>query len=110
MVNYKWVMGACCLAILYLVWPYYTLLELASAARAGDAAIIKGLVDWERVRVSLKAQLQAHVQTTTRSAEQQEFAKQYPGFANLGNAFALSLADKFIDNVVTPQGVANLIQ
>jgi hypothetical protein len=110
MVDYKWVAGACFLGILYLVWPYYTLLELASAARSGDAASIKELVDWERVRLSLKAQLQAHLETTTKRAEQQAFAKEYPAFATLGNVLALSIADRLIDTLITPQGLANLLK
>jgi Protein of unknown function (DUF2939) len=102
----KW--AAAILAVmLYLVWPYYTSLTLAGALRTGDAAILKEMVDWDRVRASLKFQLRAHLESEAR---QREPSKDNSGFAALGNALALTFVDRLIDNMVTPTGLANLIQ
>jgi len=103
----KW-SAAILVAMLYLASPYYTLLELASAIKSSDAAALNSLVDWDRLRASFKAQLEAHLndpKTLPARIEQQN-----AGAAVLGNAFALALANVVIDRMVTPQGVLLLIQ
>jgi hypothetical protein len=63
----KWAAGIF-VAMLYLVWPYYTLLELTQAIQAADAPTINRLVDWDQLRSNLKAQWQAHLQNIPKTA------------------------------------------
>ena len=92
--------------ILYLVWPYCTLIGLAYALQSGDARDINQMVDWGRLRSSLKAQLQADLENIPKSAGERE----NPALAAFGNAFALRLAKSLIDKMVTPEGLTALIQ
>jgi Protein of unknown function (DUF2939) len=101
----KWAAGILAI-MLYFVWPYYTLLELGQVIRSGDAPAINRLVDWTRVRTSVKAQIQAKLQNAPKTAAQQDFAAKYPAFDGLGLTFANSI----IDSMLTPEGVTRLIQ
>lgn len=101
----KWAAGIFA-AILYLVSPYYALLELAQAIRAADAQAINRLVDWDELRPNLKRQLQAQLQSTPKS----DFERENPGLAAAGNAFALTIVNSLIDSVLTPEGIVRLVQ
>ena len=92
--------------ILYLVWPYCTLIGLVHAIQSGDAQAINQMVDWGRVRTSVKAQLQADLENTTKSAGERE----NPAFAAFGNAFALTSVNSLIDKMLTPEGLTALMQ
>jgi hypothetical protein len=105
----KWAVGIC-LAVLYLVSPYYALLELAQAIQAADAQAINRLVDWDQLRPNLKRQLQAQLQNSPKTAKERDFERENPGMAAFGNAFALTLANSLIDSVLTPEGIARLVQ
>jgi hypothetical protein len=108
--GHKWAAGACFLAILYLVWPYYTLLELATAARSRDSATISERVDWERLRSSFKAQLRAQIRPFGLDMP----TKRTEPFELLGGVLGLAIGDTLIDSVIdrtiTPQGLANLLK
>jgi hypothetical protein len=93
-------------AMLYLVWPYYTLVTLGQAIRSGDAPSINRLVDWSLVRTNLKAQLQARVDSIPKSAADRE----NPAFAAFGSAFAMTMVNNLIDKMLTPEGITNLVK
>jgi len=105
----KWATGICA-AMLYLVWPYYTLLELAQAIQAADAPTINRLVDWDRLRPSLKAQLQAQLQNKPKTATERDFEQKNPGWAALGDTVVLTFANSLIDTMLTPEGIVRLVQ
>jgi Protein of unknown function (DUF2939) len=105
----KWAAGIF-VAMLYLIWPYYTLLELTQAIQAADAPTINRLVDWDRLRPSLKAQLQAQLQNSPKTARERDFEKENPGWAVLGNTLALTFANSLIDKMLTPEGIVRLVQ
>jgi hypothetical protein len=105
----KWAAGICA-AVLYLVWPYYTLLELAQAIRAADAPAINRLVDWDRLRPSLKAQLQTQLQKKPKSATERDFEQNNPGWAAVGDTLVLTFANSLIDKLLTPEGIVRLVQ
>jgi hypothetical protein len=105
----KWAAGIFA-AMLYLVWPYYTLLELGQAIKAADAPTINRLVDWDRLRPSLKAQLQAHLQNKPKTATERDFEQKNPGWAALGNTVVLTFANSLIDTMLTPEGIVRLVQ
>jgi hypothetical protein len=91
--------------MLYLVWPYYTLVELAQAIKSPDAPAIQ-LVDWTLVRTSVKAQLQAHMDSIPKTASELK----NPAAAAFGNTLALALANTLIDKMLTPEGITRLIE
>ena len=92
--------------MLYLVWPYYTLIELAQAIQSGDARAINQMVDWGLVRTSVKAQLQADLENIPKSAAERE----NPAFAAFGNTLALTFVNSLVDKMLTPEGLTALIQ
>jgi hypothetical protein len=96
--------------MLYVIWPYYTLLELSRAAQSGNAATINRLVDWEKVRVSVKAQIQERMEKSQNTAAQRELAQKNPRWANYGNAMAQKVVNSVIDRMLTPEGIARLIE
>ena len=96
-------------AMLYLIWPYYTLIELGSAIRSGDVKTINQLVDWDHVRSSVKHQISERLNNLPQTARQRELAKKNPEFAAAGNTLALSFANTLVDRVLTPKGIARLI-
>ena len=96
--------------MLYVIWPYYTLFELGRAIKAGDAETINRLVDWEPVRVSVKAQLQAQLEKSQNSAAQREFAEKNPGMAKYVTTMTQKVTNSVIDHMLTPQGIARLIE
>jgi len=105
----KWAAGIF-VAILFLVWPYYTLLELAQAVRAGDAPTISRLVDWDRVRTSVKSQVQAHFEALPKTGAESSIAGRNLGGGAGGNAFTLALANTMVDKMLTSEGIARLAQ
>jgi len=105
----KWAAGIVAVT-LYLVWPYYTLMELSQAIRAGDAPAINERVDWDQVRASVKAQLQAHVVSLSKTTEARRLDKENPGLAAFGNTFVLTYANAMMDKFLTPQGITDLLR
>jgi Protein of unknown function (DUF2939) len=101
----KWAAAILCL-MLYLVSPYYTLIELAQAIQSRDAPAINQLVDWNLVRTNVKAQLQVHMDSTPKTASEHK----NPAAAAFGNTLALAFANTLIDKMLTPEGITLLIE
>lgn len=101
----KWAAGIF-FAMLYLVWPYYTLLELAGAVKSADTKTLNELVDWSTLRTSLKTQLQ----TKLNNRPVTEAEKKSPLAAAFAAGFASKISDAFIDAAVSPQGISRLVQ
>lgn len=53
----KWIAGLVGLT-LYVIWPYYTLIEFGQAIQSRDSRTINSMVDWSTLRANVKAQLQ----------------------------------------------------
>jgi hypothetical protein len=96
--------------MLYVIWPYYTLFELGRAIQSGNAETINRLVDWEQVRVSVKAQIQAQLEKSQNTAAQRAFAEKNPSMAKYVNAMGQKVANSVVDHMLTPQGIARLIE
>jgi hypothetical protein len=101
----KWAAGIF-LAMLYVVSPYYTLLELAGAFKSGDAKTINELVDWGSLRISFKAQVRAKLNNMPVT----EAEKKSPLAAAFANGLVSKFSDAFIEAAITPEGIARLIQ
>jgi hypothetical protein len=79
--------------------PYWTLHQMQSAARRGDAKQLSQYIDYPAVREDLKGEIRRAI--LKRAAT----AKQNDGSAALGSAFALALIDPLVDAVITPQAL-----
>jgi len=94
------------LLVLYIASPYYSLWRLKRALSDGDRTAIESLIDFPSVRESLKDQIR--VQMTKKMAK--EKGSQDDSFATgLAAAFGPAIINYFIDNFVTPSGIASLI-
>lgn len=104
----KYIIGILALIIIgfggwYFASPYMALNGLKDAVEEGDADDLESRVDFPAVRESLKSDLKAKMTEELTKEDSDPFA-----------ALGLALADKLVDNVLdgllTPQGIAKLIQ
>ena len=80
--------------------PYIAASGLQSAIESGDKHEISDFVDFPALRESVKNQLNLHL--TKSMAEKLEGNP----FAALGGVLALGAINLFVDNAITPEGVA----
>jgi hypothetical protein len=106
----KWAAAAVLGVMLYVIWPYCTLLELSRAIESRNAVTINRLVDWEQVRESVKTQIQTRLEQFQKTPAQRELAEKNPRWANYGNAMAQKVANSLIDRILTPQGITRLME
>ena len=86
--------------------PYLTIYQIRQALKNEDSAALAAYVDFPSVRQGIKDQLNT------------ELVKKFPehaqasegGFAAFGALLASSMVDKMVDVMVSPQGVAMLLQ
>jgi len=109
-VKWKWAIGVLAVLLLYVLWPYYTLLELKHAIRTADAPAIRRLVDWEELRANLKTQFEAYVKTAQQTVANRGFGKLMPELAAARNNAALTFVSSMIDKTVTPEGIAGVLR
>jgi hypothetical protein len=93
-------------ALAYGASPYLAVRGFIAAAKQGDAAKLRGSVDFPAVRADLKPQLAAAV--TTRM--ERDPAMRGNPLAGLGEILMPSILDRIIDSVVTPEGIAALVR
>jgi predicted nucleic acid-binding Zn ribbon protein len=86
--------------------PYVAVWNLKEAVRTGDIAALNKGIDFPAFRTSLKEALNRQLAQESSHGVSGEDA----GFAALGSAFAATLMGGFIDQIATPQGVANFFQ
>lgn len=92
-------------AAFWFYWtPYMAVDNMRTAARNHDAAKLSSYVDYEALRESLKSGFNTKL---TNQAVQQ--ANTNP-FAAVGAAMAAALVNPLIDALVTPEGVAAMMQ
>jgi len=88
----------------YAASPYMALGALQSAAKAGDRDRLEALVDFPRVRESLKADFTAGLM---KKAENDAATRDDP-FAGLAAMLVPALVDRIVDKAVTPEGIARM--
>jgi hypothetical protein len=106
----KWLIGVAVVLLLYVLWPYYALLELKHAIRTADAPTIKRLVDWDQLRANLKTEFAAYVKTTQQPGAKRGFGNLMPELTAARNNAALTFVSSMIDKTVTPEGIAGVLQ
>ena len=92
------------LAASFVVTPFQTLYDIESAADRGDAAALSEHIDFPSVRKSIKDQLNESI---SRGAENLE--KEGNPFAALSAELAEPFIEKLVDAMVTPYGLATLL-
>jgi hypothetical protein len=106
----KWIAAALALLLvvggIYVGSPYYAIYALRNAAREGDADKIAGSVDFPAVRESLKTQLSSAM---TAKLQGDAALRDNP-LAALGAALLPTIADRMVDNFVTPEGIAAMMR
>lgn len=89
----------------YLVSPYVAIVGLVNTLRAGDKDGLEERIDFPAVREHLKAEITASFLAKFQSDPE---LRDNP-FAGLGLALVPALADKAVDALVTPEGLARLL-
>jgi len=100
-----WLIGLVGLiAVLCVAWyfgsPRWTLYRMREAARNGDAETLSAYVDFHALRHSLKAQMQARLDTEAHKNED---------IGALGAILGGAVLGPLVDRIVSPEGVQALI-
>lgn len=98
----KWLTWCLILLIAaYVAYPYVSAQRTWAAIQDGDERALSHYVDWPSIRESLKSQL---VAAGAANVETDDVASM------LGAGLGALFAEKLIDNLVTPSGLAKLMQ
>ena len=100
-----WLVGLLVIFAIYLyASPYLVLNNIKNAAEQGDADKLSGYIDFPSVKQSMKDQVKAAMVKELASSKEQD------GFEALGTMLATAMIDPLIDGLVTPDGVALMLQ
>lgn len=94
------------LALAYVAWPVHSALEIREAIISGDKATLERKVDWEALRISLKASITS--ETVARLMAEPDAPKPTL-WQRVKAAVAPSMADTLIDRYVTPENLPVLL-
>lgn len=100
-----WLVGLLVIFAIYLyASPYIALNNIKKAAEQGDADKLSGYIDFPSVKQSIKDQVKAAMVEELAASDEQD------GFEALGTMLAAAMIDPLIDGMVTPDGVALMLQ
>ncbi|WP_133104078.1 DUF2939 domain-containing protein [Psychrobacter immobilis] len=100
-----WLVGLLVIFAIYLyVSPYLVLNNIKNAAEQGDADKLSGYIDFPSVKQSMKDQVKTAMVKELASSKEQD------GFEALGTMLGAAMIDPLIDGLVTPDGVALMLQ
>lgn len=91
-------------AIYLYASPYIALYNIKNAAEQKDADKLSGYIDFPSVKQSIKDQIKATMVEELAASDEQD------GFEALGTMLAAAMIDPIVDGVVTPDGVALMLQ
>lgn len=91
-------------AICLYASPYIALYNIKNAAEQKDADKLSGYIDFPSVKQSIKDQIKAAMVEELAASDEQD------GFEALGTMLAAAMIDPIVDGVVTPDGVALMLQ
>lgn len=86
--------------------PYIVLNKIKNSIEVNDSEAVASYIDFPSVRQSLKEQLNQQLQEQQKNSENLD----NDPFAELGNLFATTIIDKFIDIALTPKNLTILLQ
>ena len=90
--------------VAYLVSPYWAIYRLAEAVERGDIGAVAARVNLKALRVSLAKQIGADLAATERTGGLSA------SDAQLAASAALALADPFLDEIITADGIVRLLR
>jgi len=100
-----WLVGLLVIFAIYLyASPYIALYNIKNAAEQKDADKLSGYIDFPSVKQSIKDQVKAAMVEELAASDKQD------GFEALGTMLAAAMIDPIIDGLVTPDGVALMLQ
>ena len=100
-----WLAGLLVIFAIYLyASPYIALYNIKNAAEHKDADKLSGYIDFPSVKQSIKDQVKAAMVEELAASDEQD------GFEALGTMLAAAMIDPIVDGVVTPDGVALMLQ
>ena len=100
-----WLAGLLVIFAIYLyASPYIALYNIKNAAEQKDADKLSGYIDFPSVKQSIKDQVKAAMAEELAASDEQD------GFEALGTMLAAAMIDPIIDGLVTPDGVALMLQ
>lgn len=100
-----WLAGLLVIFAIYLyASPYIALYNIKHAAEQRDADKLSGYIDFPSVKQSIKDQVKAAMVEEITASDEQD------GFEALGTMLAAAMIDPLIDGLVTPDGVALMLQ
>ena len=100
-----WLVGLLVIFAIYLyASPYLVLNNIKNAAKQGDADKLSGYIDFPSVKQSMKDQVKTAMVKELASSKEQD------GFEALGTMLGAAMIDPLIDGLVTPDGVALMLQ
>jgi hypothetical protein len=88
----------------YVAYPQWTLSRIDTAMRAGDLATLETLIDWDRVRAGVRADMSALLMKQTQTGGTEG------GFAALGSALGGVIVDRMVDGAVSPSRLIELMK
>ena len=100
-----WLVSLLVIFAIYLyASPYIALNNIKKAAEQGDADKLSGYIDFPSVKQSIKDQFKAAMVEDLATSDEQD------GFEALGTMLAAAMIDPLIDGMITPDGVALMLQ
>ena len=91
--------------ILYIAYPYWSLITLVSAIEEGDREKIEEKIDFPKVRESLKEDFKAELMNSLLNDDMKDNI-----FGGIALVFVPALIDSLMDNYLTPTGISKLIK
>jgi len=101
-------LGALAVLAVYAVSPYWALYRLGAAVRDADTASLETRVDWVSVRQGIKDDFGAVM--AARMSKAQAEGGENSGWAILGAAIGGKMVETMVDSMVTPAGLAVMLQ
>jgi Protein of unknown function (DUF2939) len=96
-------------ATIYIATPFVAAWNLREAVRSGDVTSVRGRVQWDSVRVTLRDSLAKHADLFT-DAELAGSEVKPSLWQRIKGAVGGTMMDRFIDTYVTPEGLPKLFQ
>ena len=95
---------AALLIVLYVAWPYGTLLRFRAALKAADEPAVAGLVDWPSVRAGFREDLNRVAEAKVSRLFETALGER-PSIKKIRLSWArASLVDRLADALATPRG------
>jgi hypothetical protein len=98
------------LAAAWIAWPFWTAHRIVRAVETQDTAALTPLVDWPELRDGLKGDLTRRAKDEMTRGDLGQGALGQVLASGLGGLLAPTLVEALVDNLVTPEGLTQLVQ